>query len=279
VTPAERQRVVAATVRVLQRGNGEPVYYQNMVVPGTMIPKGQGVVVPGGLIVTAAHVLGPGARILTGTYVTDEDEIDANADLNPPADGSHLECVQTARGRRVVAVPIALDPLSAIAVLGAPDSEPLVEPCGPPCRCRSCRRHRWSCRCPSCRHHLWSGEHLPMGLRAEIAKVAPVPLWGDADLPVGESFPVHLLSHDRRWIEGDASQVTLQGDVVVTVREEPDCPWTDGGPIVTDDGRVLGLCAGVERIGDSEMWEVAVARVRISRLLGALLDPDHRTEN
>jgi len=48
------------------------------------------------------------------------------------------------------------------------------------------------------------------------------------------------------------------------------------GMVLTDAGHLLGVCTAVWRVGDSETWEVTVARVRIGHVLRAMLDPDHR---
>jgi len=70
---------------------------------------GQGVLVPGGLVVTAAHCIGRTAEggMALGDY--------------------YIEEIVVADGRRLMASPLAVEPVSDLAELGAVDSQELGE--------------------------------------------------------------------------------------------------------------------------------------------------------
>jgi hypothetical protein len=88
--PSIANRVAAAVVRLPRR-------------------SGQGVLVPGGLVVTAAHCIVEG---------------DGWADYLPPATGaSPVERVIAEDGRELKMIPVAIDPISDLAVLGGVDGQ------------------------------------------------------------------------------------------------------------------------------------------------------------
>ena len=62
------------------------------------------------------------------------------------------------------------------------------------------------------------------------------------DFPHFEPFKAHILSHDKGWVEAEARQVNMRGNVVLTSSKGIN-GGTPGGPIVTDDGRLIGVCS------------------------------------
>jgi hypothetical protein len=98
-----RARVAAATVKFLRRGG------QGVLVPGHLIssagsPRGTS---PDHLLFTAAHVIGWSAK----GYMALGD------------DARFVEGIATATGVRLLAYPLAVEPVADIAVLGALDGQ------------------------------------------------------------------------------------------------------------------------------------------------------------
>jgi hypothetical protein len=119
----------------------------------------------------------------------------------------HLEPARLRSGQRFTAALCAVEPLADIALLGEPDGQTVPD-----------ARDSWG---------------------DAIADVAPAPICLD-DFPLFTPFRVHLWSHDRGWIAAQASQRVLRGDLALRTTA-PIHGGTSGGPVVTDDGRVLGV--------------------------------------
>jgi S1-C subfamily serine protease len=149
--------------------------------------SGQGVVVPNGLIATAAHVIdwdGRGGMALGDRYL---EEFESG-------------------GRRLKAQVYAVEPVSDIALLGAPDDQGELETAF----------EEWCDGIPSIR--LWM-----------------------ADPPLREWFPIHVLAHTGDWITGRAQQHQPYSRTCYFETTEAIQGGTSGGPVVTDDGRLLGV--------------------------------------
>jgi S1-C subfamily serine protease len=206
MTTAERDRVIAATVRMQRR-------------------RGLGVVVPGRMIGTAAHVI----------KRHDIWRRDAIGD-------AHFERVRAHSGRRFLADVYAVEAISDIALLGEPDGQAFFK------------------------------EHDDY--QEIVDAIDPVPVFVD-DFPRDERFTVHILTHNKGWVEAQARQVSRHGNVIATAADGID-GGTSGGPVVIDDGRLIGVISTAGgTVGEPER-EVTMARFNMlpAPLVRTMLDPE-----
>lgn len=182
-------------------------------------------------------VVVPGGMILTAAHVIERRDIWGLA-----GEDVHLEHVRDPAGRRFEADLLAVEPIADIAVLGEPP-----------------------------------GQELPTesdGYLAALEPITPVPICAD-DFPLLERFTVYILSHDRGWLEGQARQVDVHGNLVLEV-DDGIRGGTSGGPIVTPDGRLLGVCTTAAGVEGAPQRAVGMVRVHIHvppRYLRLILDP------
>jgi hypothetical protein len=55
------------------------------------------------------------------------------------------------------------------------------------------------------------------------------------------SFPAHVLTHTGRWISGHVRQIVTDAHNLALCPDEQIEGGTSGGPVVTDDGLLLGV--------------------------------------
>lgn len=121
----------------------------------------------------------------------------------------HLEHVVTASGARFRLNVAATEPRADIAVLGAPDEQRF--------------------RADADAFSEWCNAVAPVELSAR--RLVP-----------GELMPVHVLTHDRGWIEATAARYGTESCGSVWLEaSEPINGGTSGGPIVDVDGRLVGV--------------------------------------
>ena len=157
------------------------------------IGGGQGVLVPGGFILTAAHCIkwnGEGAMAL----------------------GDHfIEKITTKSGARFGVMPIAVDPVSDIAVLSALDNQEF-------------------------------GEDVE-SLEQWCETTKPVPLLTKTP-PPWKSISVRVLSHRGNWIKGKVTRygfaTASSGCISIEAVSQIE-GGTSGGPIVDSRGRLVGV--------------------------------------
>jgi hypothetical protein len=157
-------------------------------------PHGQGVVVPGQMIVTAAHVV-------------QWDKVQWGRVEGALSDPMH-EQVMVA-GRPVLAQVYAFEPITDVAVLGAPDGQSLP--------------------------------HEYEAFEAALGAVTPARL-ARATLPLQRWLSVYIRAHDQGWVKAEASVWTVHRDTLA-LRTDTQCiaGGTSGGPIVTPTGKLLGV--------------------------------------
>jgi hypothetical protein len=151
--------------------------------------RGRGVLVPGQMVLTAAHCV---------TYTNDA----------TMALGEHFsEMLQTAQGELQVA-PLAVEPVTDIAVLGALDYE-----------------------------------EFPQEVEAFetwCASTPAVPVCFQ-DVLLFEPFPVYIYTHIEQWVEARATVTRADLPRLWVEVSAPLESGTSGSPIVTPDGAVIGI--------------------------------------
>ena len=176
-----RERVEKATVQLTKRG-------------------GQGVLVPGGFILTAAHCIdwsSDGAMVLGDHYV---------------------EPFTTKSGTSPIASPLAVEPVTDLAALGAVDNQESYD---------ECEKFEEFC------------EDTP-----------PVPV-ANQPRERGDEFPIYILSHTGEWITGHATQCGLAScrHSLFIETKQPIESGTSGGPVVDEHGQLVGVVSYGSRDG------------------------------
>jgi S1-C subfamily serine protease len=189
---------------------------------------GQGVLVPGGFIVTAARCIG----------WTAEDSMMLGGCLPEP--------IITADGRQVVAVPLAVEPVADLAVLGAMDDQAFAEEAA-----------AFTAFCEAT---------VPVRLGIDTLKVF-VPL------------PAYVFTHDRGVISATVRLVRPGSASVWLHSDERISRGTSGGPVVTEDGRLWGIISTLGAGPEEEPCQGFIPRVHLAGpawLVGQMVSADAR---
>ncbi len=150
--------------------------------------SGQCVVVEAGLIVTAAHC------------------VDWNSTTMPAAGGSFLSKIQTANGS-LMASPLAVEPVSDIAILGSPDSQAFYQ--------------------EATAFDEWCESLVPV----KVLRTIPKPF---------DPFAVWIRTHLKTWVAGMATYDGSNSTFAFETDTEILC-GTSGGPIVNHAGELIGV--------------------------------------
>ena len=164
-----RAEVEAATVRLVDTG-------------------GLGVLVTGDIIVTAAHC------------------------INSKYDGSMIQRyfihnIDTVSGK-LKAMPLAVEALSDVAILGAPDNQEL------------------------------SNEAEEFEEFCSAIKPVPICL---QEFILEQEFRIHIYTHESKWITGTASLFKARSPNLWVTPDEQVPGGTSGGPIVNDAGELVAI--------------------------------------
>jgi len=173
IAPEIMDRVARATVRFPRRG-------------------GQGVLIRGGLVLTAAHVI---EWTHEGCMVLGED-------------ARFLQPIE-AGGRKLMAYPLAVEPVADLAILGSPD-----------------------------------GQWVPDEAEAfeQFCEATAAVSLTTEEFPIGEPVPAYVLSHTRRWLTGQVTQWRPDGAAQLTLEVDEGIEGgTSGSPVVTEHGLLLGV--------------------------------------
>ncbi len=151
---------------------------------------GRGVLVPGNVITTAAHCVNFST---TGGMVLGD---------------WHIEGIETSKGENLLTSPYAVEPITDIALLGAPDDQEFYE---------EANRFEEFCE-----------------------RTKPVPLCLD-EYELMQEFPVFTLTHKGTWVSGSAIQVRENAPTLFIEFDEQIEGGTSGSPIVNVSGELVGI--------------------------------------
>ena len=174
---------------------------------------GQGVLVPGGFIVTAARCIG----------WTAEDSMMLGGCLPEP--------IITADGRKIVAAPLAVEPVAGLAVLGAMDDQAF-----------SSEAAAFEAFCEAT---------PPVRLAIDILK-AFVPL------------PAYVLTHDRGVLPATVRLICPGSASLWLHSDHRIGRGTSGGPVVTEDGRLWGIISTIGAGPEEEPCQGFIPRVHLA---------------
>jgi Trypsin-like peptidase domain len=152
--------------------------------------RSQGVLIGGHLIATAAHCLnwsGTGMMVLGERFI---------------------ENVRTKHGHHLKASPVAVDPVSDVAVLGCLDEQEFPE---------EAKQFEQFCEATT-----------PLSL-------------GQRDYGLFQKTPVYVLSHNKGWVTGQAMQCRSTAHQLAVEMDDSIEGGTSGGPIVDHSGTLLGI--------------------------------------
>jgi len=151
---------------------------------------GRGVLINGKLIITAAHCVTykVSGEMALGEYFIEE--------------------IETVQGKRLKVSPLAVEPVSDIAVLGSLDDQALPT------------------------------ESDEFGKFCEKTKPTPVYI-GEHELH--QKFPIYVFNNNRTWSTGTAEQGFLDQPTLFIETKEPIEGGASGGPIVNDLGELVGI--------------------------------------
>ena len=115
--------------------------------------------------------------------------------------------------------PLAVEPVNDIAVLGAPDDQEF-------------------------------GNEADAFL-AICDGIEPVPIYR-SDLAFGDEFPVQVWTHKGTWVTGTETSFGDQPRWMI-VPDQAIEPGTSGGPIINDDGELVGVVSNTNNVQGGEM--------------------------
>ena len=156
----------------------------------TLLKKGgQGILVPGNLIITAAHC------------------IDFSCEGEMAMGEYFIEEIQTIKGKLKV-TPLAVEPVSDIAVLGALDAQEAPK------------------------------ELRDFEMFCEQTKAIPI---CQREFQLFKKMNVHVYTHNKTWIKGSAMQCQKEAELISVEFGEQVEPGTSGSPIINSSGELVGI--------------------------------------
>jgi len=149
-------------------------------------------------------VLIPGGFILTAAHVIEW----THTGLMALGNGEEFVQRIEAGGKPLLVYPLAVEPVADLAVLGALDGQ-------------------------------WQPEAAE-AFEQFCETTVPVRV-ATAEFPYGTPIPAHVLAHTGQWIHGHVAQSRPEAPKLVLMPDEAIRGGTSGGPVVTDEGRLLGV--------------------------------------
>jgi hypothetical protein len=161
-------------------------------------------------------VLVPGSLILTAAHVI---EWTHTGQMALGEDPLFIQPIVVHGGARLLVYPLAVEPVADLAILGAIDEQ------GDP---QAAEAFEQFCE-----------------------QTRPVRL-ATTEYPDDIPIPAHIFAHTGTWITGTVCQVQPRAAGLVLTPDAPILPGTSGSPVVTDQGRLLGIVsqAAVSAPGD-----------------------------
>lgn len=159
-------------------------------------------------------------KVGQGVLVNDYSIITAAHCINYSLEGGMVlgdlfpEKIKTRKGELMVR-PVAVEPVKDIAVLSELDNQAFPEEA----------------------EEFWSF----------CDDTNPVPLCR-SDFEFGETFPVHIYTHKRTWVTGNAT--SFGGASLSVVADEQIEGGTSGGPIINDSGELVGIVSNFTETGE-----------------------------
>lgn len=185
-------------------------------------------------------VLVPGNLVLTAAHCV---RWSGSGDMTL-AEDEYLAIVTTPTGATFVLKVLAVEPASDIAVLGAPDYQTFTDDAD--------RFEEW------------------------CEQTAPVPICY-LQLEQGDSVEAFVLTHRHAWVAAEAIRHRFAApDGRIWIKyEEPIYGGTSGGPVVTPDGRLLGVVSHVNEILDGPCkGAIPLARLSLPQWVMARIEDD-----
>lgn len=149
-------------------------------------------------------VLVPGGLILTAAHVVEW----THTGLMALGNGEEFVQKIEAGGQPHLVYPFAVEPVADLAVLGALD-----------------------------------GQWFPEAEEAfeRFCEATAAVLLATTEFPYGARIPAHVFTHTGQWITGHVAQWRPESPKLSLEPDEAIQGGTSGGPVVTDDGRLLGV--------------------------------------
>jgi hypothetical protein len=163
--------------------------------------KGLGVLVPGNLVITAAHCI---AWTAEGWM--------AQAD-----NAAQIE----AGGRRMIVNVLAVEPVADVAVIGASDEDEAFE--------------EW---CEKASPISLYTDSLPSGVPLHLPEVEGCL---SPEFTPSATIAAHVWTHRRHWIKARVRQLCRDASHLAVEVDTRIAAGTSGGPVIADDGRLLGV--------------------------------------
>lgn len=143
----------------------------------------------------------------------------------------YREDIVTADGRTLTVSPLAVEPVCDLAVLGAPDDQAFPE--------------------------------AAEAFETFCGATAPVRLALDA-LDLDAAFAAYVFTHDKGVLSVCATQPALNAATLWIEADEPIEGGTSGSPVVTSDGRLLGIVSNVGSVAGERQCTGMVTRVHLA---------------
>ena len=190
-------------------------------------------------------VLVPGNLILTAAHCV---RWTGSGDMTL-AEDAYVTVVTTPTGESFVLQVLAVEPASDIAVLGAPDYQTFTEDAD--------------------LFEQWCERTLPVPL--SYLQLGP-----------GDSVEAFVLTHRHEWVAAEAARHGFgppDGRIWVDY-EQPILGGASGGPVVTPDGRLLGVVSQVNEVGEGPCnGTIPLARLALPRWVLAQIEEAARVQN
>lgn len=162
--------------------------------------------------------------------------------------GDHLiEEIETASGDRLKAAPLAIDPVTDIALLCALDGQEFYD-----------EAEKFEDFC---------------------LETEPLRLFtGEIDRRGG--YPIHIFTHDQKWIDGSAMGFGATKPKIYMETEEQIEGGTSGGPIVNDNGELVAIVSHAKIAAPGDRFDAGAPRPHLALpkwvYLNYLIDSDNR---